>query len=113
MVTVLWYLWPPIDIYEGGPAFIAALLTIVIVSLLTKAPHDEDFEKMWADYNEQNGAGRPSFLPSDYAHLKNMQADELRLKSEKQIVRDFLEKRIAIASPFTSEKGTTSFGSAT
>src|SRR5699024_5987716 len=24
-VTILWYFWSPIDIYEGGPAFIAAL----------------------------------------------------------------------------------------
>lgn len=102
VVTVLWYLWPPIDIYEGGPAFIAALVTIVIVSLLTKAPHDEDFERMWADYNEQNEIGRPSFLESDYAYLKNMQADELRLKSDKQIVRDFLEQKIAVTSQFSS-----------
>src|SRR5699024_9608374 len=24
VVTVVWYFWPPVDIYEGGPAFIAA-----------------------------------------------------------------------------------------
>lgn len=65
VVTVVWYLWPPIDIYEGGPAFIAALLTIVVVSLLTKSPDDEQFNEMWSAYNEQNEAGTPSFLASD------------------------------------------------
>src|SRR5699024_2860884 len=24
IVTILWYMWPPLDIYEGGPAFLAA-----------------------------------------------------------------------------------------
>ena len=112
VVTVLWYFWPPIDIYEGGPAFIAALLTIVIVSLLTKAPHDEDFERMWADYNEQNETGRPSFLPSDYAHLKNMQADELRaeIREANSPTSGRKRSRLLARSP---GKGSTSFGSAT
>jgi len=111
VVTILWYFWPPIDIYEGGPAFIAALLTIVVVSLLTKAPDDDDFEEMWADYNERNEVGTPSFLPSDYVYLKNMKADELQLKSDRQIVRELLEKKFTVASPFKAVEGNASYGS--
>src|SRR5699024_29909 len=113
VVTVLWYLWPPIDIYEGGPAFIAALLTIVVVSLLTKSPDDEQFNEMWSAYNEQNEAGTPSFLASDYHYLKNMRADELRLKSDRRIVRDLLEEKLTVASSFKPAKGSASFGSTT
>ncbi|GAA4106292.1 sodium/proline symporter [Enteractinococcus coprophilus] len=114
VVTILWYFWPPIDIYEGGPAFIAALITIVVVSLLTQAPHDEDFEKMWADYNEKNATGTPSFLASDYAYLKSLQAEEdLQLKSDQHIVRDLLDKKLTVARPFTTVKGSAAFGSAT
>ena len=113
VVTVLWYLWPPIDIHEGGPAFIAALLTIVVVSLLTKSPDDEQFNEMWSAYNEQNEAGTPSFLASDYHYLKNMRAEELRLKSDKRIVRDLLEEKLTVASSFKPVKGSASFGSTT
>ncbi|HEY4534689.1 MAG TPA: sodium/proline symporter [Enteractinococcus sp.] len=111
VVTVLWYLWPPIDIYEGGPAFIAALLTIVVVSLLTKAPDDEEFDDMWSAYNEQTEVGTPSFLPSDYAYLKSMQAEELQMKSDKRIVRDLIEQKLTVASSFNPVKGSASFGS--
>lgn len=113
VVTVLWYLWPPIDIYEGGPAFIAALVTIVVVSLLTKSPDDEEFESMWSTYNEQNDVGTPSFMASDYEYMKNMSAKELQLKSDRRIVRDLVEQKIAVARPFNSVKGSASFGSTT
>src|SRR5699024_11272131 len=73
VVTILWYTWPSIDIYECGPAFLASLATIVVVSLLTSPPKDDQFEALWSSYNEKNAAGTPSFLPDEYEHLKNAQ----------------------------------------
>src|SRR5699024_7355267 len=93
IVTILWYMWPPLDIYEGGPAFLAALAAIVIVSLLTKAPKDDQFEAMWSSYNEKNAVGTPSFMPDEYEHLKNMQNTDLCLRADKHIVRDFIAKK--------------------
>ena len=110
VVTILWYFWPPIDIYEGGPAFIAALATIVIVSLLTKSPDDEEFQEMWSTYNEKNAVGTPSFLESEHEYVRNMSADDLRMKSDKHIVRDLLERKITTASPFTRVSGKVSLG---
>lgn len=110
VVTIIWYIWPPIDIYEGGPAFIAALATIVIVSLLTRSPDDEEFTDMWADYNEKNEVGTPSFLASDYEYLHSMQAHELKLKSDKRIVRELLEHKVTTASSFTFATGSTAHG---
>lgn len=109
-VTIVWYIWPPIDIYEGGPAFIAALATIVIVSLLTRSPDDEEFTEMWADYNEKNEVGTPSFLASDYEYLHSMQAKDLKLKSDKRIVRELLEKKVTTASAFIRATGSTAHG---
>lgn len=110
VVTIIWYIWPPIDIYEGGPAFIAALATIVIVSLLTRSPDDEEFTEMWADYNEKNEVGTPSFLASDYEYLHSMQAHELKLKSDKRIVRELLEHEVTTASSFTFATRSTAHG---
>ncbi len=110
IVTILWYMWPPIDIYEGGPAFLAALATIVIVSLLTKSPKDDQFEAMWSSYNETNAAGTPSFLPDEYEYLKNMQNNDLRLRADKHIVRDFIAKQATVASPFKQLRKSTSLG---
>ena len=110
IVTILWYMWPPIDIYEGGPAFLAALATIVIVSLLTKSPKDDQFEAMWSSYNEKNAAGTPSFLPDEYEYLKNMQNNDLRLRADKHIVRDFIAKQATVASPFKQLRKSTSLG---
>jgi len=110
VVTIIWYIWPPIDIYEGGPAFIAALATIVIVSLLTRSPDDEEFTEMWADYNEKNEVGTPSFLASDYEYLHSMQAHELKLKSDKRIVRELLEHKVTTASSFTFATRSTAHG---
>src|SRR5699024_11654199 len=64
LVTVLWCFFPPLDIYEGGPAFIAALLVIVLVSLFTQPPEGEDFDRMWDVYTEKSELGRPVPLPS-------------------------------------------------
>lgn len=110
VVTIIWYIWPPIDIYEGGPAFIAALATIVIVSLLTRSPDDEEFTEMWADYNEKNEVGTPSFLASDYEYLHSMQAHELKLKSDKRIVRELVEHKVTTASSFTFATRSTAHG---
>ncbi len=99
-VTILWYFWSPIDIYEGGPAFIAALITIVIVSLFTKPPQGEDFENMWATYTEKNETGTPSFLPSDYVGTKKIDTNEFKLKTDKDIVDNLLRNNINSASPF-------------
>lgn len=102
-VTILWYFWPPLDIYEGGPAFIAALATIVIVSLLTKPPQGDEFEQMWATYDEKNEVGTPTILESDYEYLKN---EALELKSDKQIVGDLLSRNLKTPSAFrTPVKG--------
>lgn len=99
-VTVIWYFWSPIDIYEGGPAFIAALVTIVIVSLFTKPPQGEDFENMWATFTEKNETGTPSFLYSDYARIEKLEASDFKLKTDKDIVNNLLKSKINIASPF-------------
>lgn len=100
VVTILWYFFPPVDIYEGGPAFIAALVTIVVVSLLTRAPKGDQFDDMWSTYNEKNEVGTPQFLPTDYQYLKTLKKDELRLKSDKHIVSELLAKNINVAHPF-------------
>ena len=110
VVTILWYTWPPIDIYEGGPAFLAALATIVVVSLLTSPPKDDQFEALWSSYNEKNAAGTPSFLPDEYEHLKNAQNNDLRLRTDKHIVRDFIAKQATVASPFRQLRKSTSLG---
>ena len=110
VVTILWYFWPPLDIYEGGPAFIAALATIVIVSLLTRSPDDEEFQEMWSVYNEKNAVGTPSFLESDYEYLQSLSAHDLQMKSDKHIVRELLERKITTASPFTRVSGKASLG---
>lgn len=104
-VTILWYFWPPIDIYEGGPAFLAALATIVIVSLLTKRPHDDDFEQMWSTFTEKNEVGTPAMLASDYEYLRYVKSNELDLKSDRQIVSDLLARKINTAQPFKHRAG--------
>lgn len=99
-VTIIWYFWPPIDIYEGGPAFLAALATIVVVSLFTKPPEGDQFEDMWSTYDEKNEVGTPQFLPSDYQYLRSLKKEELRLKSDRHIVSELLAQNINVAHPF-------------
>ena len=100
LVTVIWYFWPPIDIYEGGPAFIAAMLTIVIVSLMTKPPEGDDFEQMWDEYTEKNELGRFSFLPSDEAVIRNLKASNLDNRTEKEIIMELVDRDFKSASTF-------------
>ena len=102
-VTIIWYFWSPIDIYEGGPAFIAALITIVIVSLFTKPPEGEQFEKMWETYTEKNEVGTPEFLPSDQLAVKQVNTSNIKLKTDKDIVSALLENNINSAKPFTQK----------
>ena len=102
-VTIIWYFWSPIDIYEGGPAFIAALTTIVIVSLFTKPPEGEQFEKMWETYTEKNEVGTPEFLPSDQLAVKQVNTSNIKLKTDKDIVSALLENNINSAKPFTQK----------
>jgi len=97
-VTILWYFWPPIDIYEGGPAFIAALLTIFLVSLFTKPPQGDTFEQMWSTYKEKNEVGTPSITESDKQYLRYVADTELKLKTDKQIVEDLLARKIKAVS---------------
>lgn len=100
LVTIVWKLWPPIDIYEGGPAFIAAMLTIVIVSLFTQPPQGEEFEKMWDKYTEKTEVGTPSFLPSDLEAIEKLQTTNLEMKTEKEIVTTLLNNRCKVTSSF-------------
>lgn len=102
-VTIIWYFWSPIDIYEGGPAFIAALITIAIVSLFTKPPEGEQFEKMWETYTEKNEVGTPEFLPSDQLAVKQVNTSNIKLKTDKDIVSALLENNINSAKPFTQK----------
>lgn len=102
-VTMLWYFWPPIDIYEGGPAFIAALLTIIIVSLFTSPPKGERFENMWATFIEKNEVGTPAFLASDHEFIKKIQNSKMNLKTDKDIVSDLVSNNFNVASPFTEK----------
>ena len=102
-VTIIWYFWSPIDIYEGGPAFIAALITIVIVSLFTKPPEGEQFEKMWETYTEKNEVGTPEFLASDQLAVKQVNTSNIKLKTDKDIVSALLENNINSAKPFTQK----------
>ena len=102
-VTIIWYFWSPIDIYEGGPAFIAALITIVIVSLFTKPPEGEQFEKRWETYTEKNEVGTPEFLPSDQLAVKQVNTSNIKLKTDKDIVSALLENNINSAKPFTQK----------
>lgn len=101
-VTILWYFWPPIDIYEGGPAFIAALATIFIVSLFTKPPQGDNFEQMWSTYTAKSEVGTPSITESDRKYLRYVEETELKLKTDRQIVEDLLERNIKAASAFRS-----------
>lgn len=100
VVTIVWKLWIPIDIYEGGPAFIAAMLAIIIVSLFTQPPKGEEFEAMWGKYTEKNEVGTPSFLPSDLEAIEQLQATNLNMKTEKEIITALLESRCKVASSF-------------
>lgn len=103
MVTIIWYFWSPIDIYEGGPAFLAALATIIIVSLFTKPPHGDDFEDMWSTYTEKNEVGTPEFLPSDYISTKKVKTSNFKLKTDKDIVIDLLANGINKTSSFNQK----------
>lgn len=100
MVTIIWYFWSPIDIYEGGPAFLAALATIVIVSLFTKPPQGDDFEDMWSTYTEKNEVGTPEFLPSDFVSTKKVKTSNFKLKTDKDIVSNLLENGTNRTSSF-------------
>lgn len=100
LVTILWYFWSPIDIYEGGPAFVAAILTIVIVSLFTKPPKGEEFETMWETYTAKNEVGTPSFLASDLELIEKIKHEDTMIKSDKNIVMDLLVNNYKIASPY-------------
>lgn len=100
MVTIIWYFWSPIDIYEGGPAFIAALVTIVIVSLFTKPPQGDDFEDMWSTYTAKNEVGTPEFLPSDFVSTKKVKTSNFKLKTDKDIVSNLLENGTNRTSSF-------------
>ncbi|HIW12095.1 MAG TPA: sodium/proline symporter, partial [Candidatus Salinicoccus stercoripullorum] len=103
LVTVLWYFFPPLDIYEGGPAFIAALLVIVLVSLFTQPPEGEDFDRMWDEYTEKSELGRPVPLPSDVASVKALKQSDVSTKTEKEIVAQLLECKMRTASPYVSK----------
>lgn len=100
LVTVIWYFWPPLDIYEGGPAFIAALVAIVLVSLFTKPPEGDDFEKLWNDYSAKNELGRFTFLPSDEQVIENLKASNLDNKTEKEIIMDLIDRDYKSAGTF-------------
>ncbi|SOC43850.1 sodium/proline symporter [Salinicoccus kekensis] len=100
VVTVIWYFWPPVDIYEGGPAFIAAMITIVLVSLMTKPPEGDDFERLWDKYTEKNELGRFSFLPSDEEVIRNLKASNLDNKTEKEIIMELIDRDFKSASTF-------------
>lgn len=100
VVTVIWYFWPPVDIYEGGPAFIAALAAIVVVSLFTRPPEDDDFDKLWDDFTEKNELGRFSFLPSDEQVIENLKASNLDNKTEKEIIMDLIDRDYKSAGTF-------------
>lgn len=102
-VTIIWYFWSPVDIYEGGPAFIAALLTILIVSTFTKPPQGKEFEDMWSTYTEKNEVGTFSFLPSDYESIKRIKNSDKSLKTDKDIINDLLENNFKVVSPFTEK----------
>ncbi|PID20979.1 sodium:proline symporter [Sporosarcina sp. P3] len=103
LVTIIWYFWSPIDIYEGGPAFIAALLSIIIVSLFTNPPKGDDFEDMWTSYTKKNEVGTPEFLASDYDFLKKIQNSNTNLKTDKDIVCDLLKSNFNTANLFTQK----------
>lgn len=103
LVTIVWYLWPPLDIYEGGPAFISALVTIVIISLFTQPPEGDDFEEFWEDYTETNELGRFSFLPSDEEAIRNLKSSNLEDMTEKEIVMDLLNQKYKATSTFVTK----------
>ena len=103
LVTIIWYFWSPIDIYEGGPAFIAATLAIIIVSLFTSPPKGDSFEEMWDKYIKKNEVGTPEFLASDYDFLRKMQSSNTNLKTDKDIVSELLKNNLNVASPFTQK----------
>jgi sodium/proline symporter len=105
LVTIVWYFWSPIDIYEGGPAFLSAILAIVIVSLFTQPPKGDRFEEMWDTYTEKNEVGTPAFLPSDLDAIEKMKSTNLNLKTEKEIVTDLLNTNDKGLSSFILKKG--------
>lgn len=100
VVTILWYFWPPLDIYEGGPAFIAALAAIVLVSLFTKPPEDDDFEQLWDKFTETNELGRFALLPSDEQVIENLKASNLDNKTEKEIIMNLIDRDYKSAGTF-------------
>ena len=71
-VTIIWYLTlkGPTGIYEGGPGFIASLLVIWIVSLLTKKTGIPEIDEEWAIFTAKTPVGTPMPLPSDLADAK-------------------------------------------
>lgn len=103
VVTVLWYFFPPVDIYEGGPAFIAALVVIVVVSLFTQPPKGEEFDRMWDEYTEKTELGRPVPLPSDLESVKTLQKSDVSTKTEKEIVTQLLNSKMRTASPYVNK----------
>src|SRR5699024_7188835 len=102
LVTVIWYFWPPLDIYEGGPAFIAALAAIVLVSLVTKPPEDDDFDRLWNDYTAKNEVGRFALLHSHCYVIENLITSNLDNKTEKEIIMDLIDREYKSAGTFST-----------
>ncbi|GGE01896.1 hypothetical protein [Jeotgalicoccus aerolatus] len=75
----------------------------MIVSLFTKPPEGEQFEKMWETYTEKNEVGTPEFLPSDQLAVKQVNTSNIKLKTDKDIVSALLENNINSAKPFTQK----------
>lgn len=100
LVTVVWYFWSPIDIYEGGPAFISALIVIVVVSLFTQPPEGKEFDRKWEEYTETNELGRFTFLPSDEEAIRSLQSSNLEDMTEKEIVTALINDKHKATSTF-------------
>lgn len=100
-VTIIWYYWKPIAIYEGGPAFLSALLAVFVVSLLTEPPQSSEFEKTWSIYDEKTEVG--TFKPLTTVQIninKELKNDNLKLHTEADIVKRLLNKRVISPSVY-------------
>ena len=96
IVAVVWYftLKNTTGIYEGGPAFLIALVVIWIVSLFTK----NDIPKIdddWDRYSKKCGAGTPMPLASDVEAYKEALAKiNVCTKTQNDIIEILAKNKI-------------------
>lgn len=101
IVAVMWYflLKDSTGIYEGGPGFIASLLVIWIVSLLTKKTGIPQIDDKWGIYKSKCAPGIAMPLDSDKQAYEDAIAKmDMKTKTQHDIIEIFVKGKLVTAS---------------